>query len=199
MLSRSRHVLLSLAAIGAIGGFALVSLAQDDAPSSSGQANRAAGSGWIAIPEPIRVEHEHLHHNLQEAMRAGGETGSAAKRVQQALADHFEQENELVMPLLGLLGPLAEGEASEQMRPAIAMSEKVQELLPQFMEEHRAIHEAVDQLEKVAESEGKSEVAGFARRLRLHARHEEAVLYPAAIVVGQRVKDLLGDAPRRSR
>jgi len=91
----------------------------------------------IAIPEPIKVEHDHLHAQLKQAMQAGDKTGRAARQVQKALSGHFEEENELVMPLLGLLEPLAEGTVTEAMRPAIAMSKQVERKLPTFMAEHR--------------------------------------------------------------
>jgi len=145
----------------------------------------------IAIPEPIKVEHDHLHAQLKQAMQADGDTGRAARQVQQALSGHFEEENELVMPLLGLLEPLAEGEVTEAMRPAIAMSKQVERKLPTFMAEHREIHEAVDALEAAAEAEGKAQIAAFARRLRLHAQNEEVVLYPAAILIGRQVEHML--------
>lgn len=148
----------------------------------------------IRTPEPVRIEHAHLHEQLEQAMDVGGRTGQAAARVRDALADHFEQEDRLVMPLLGLLQPLAEGRADEAMRPAIEMSRQVQRMLPTFMDEHRVIHEAVDQLESAAEAEGKAEAAAFAKSLRLHAQTEEQVLYPAAILVGRQVEALLAEA-----
>lgn len=151
----------------------------------------------IRTPDPVRIEHAHLHEQLEQAMDAGGRTGQAAARVRDALADHFEQEDRLVMPLLGLLQPLAEGRADEAMRPAIDMSRQVQRMLPTFMAEHRVIHEAVDQLETAAEAEGEAEAAAFARSLRLHAQTEEQVLYPAAILVGRQVKALLAEAPHQ--
>jgi len=142
----------------------------------------------IRVPEPIRIEHEHLHEELARAVNAGGRTGEAAHRLEEALSGHFEEENELVMPLLGLLEPLAQGRVTEAMRPAVEQSRQVQEKLPRFLEEHRAIRDAVDRLVEAAEAEGKSDVAEFGRRLALHARHEEAVLYPAAILVGRQVE-----------
>jgi len=146
----------------------------------------------IAIPEPIKVEHDHLHAQLKQAMQAGDKTGRAARQVQKALSGHFEEENELVMPLLGLLEPLAEGTVTEAMRPAIAMSKQVERKLPTFMAEHRDIHKAVTALEAAAKSESKADVASFARRLRLHAQNEEAVLYPAAVLIGRQVEQMLG-------
>jgi len=151
----------------------------------------ASENSPIAIPEPIKIEHDHLHAQLKQATQAGGETGRAAQQVQQTLSGHFEEENELVMPLLGLLEPLAKGEVTEAMRPAIAISKQVERKLPTFLAEHREIHEAVNALEAAAKDEGKAQVAAFARRLRLHAQNEEVVLYPAAIVIGQQVEHML--------
>lgn len=199
-VSRTRRHVLVLTLLPAwIAAVNLLGVSHGGAQPQSEEADTTAGSSVIAIPDPVKVEHEQLHQNLKQAMQTGGETGEAARRVQKALADHFEQENQLVMPLLGLLKPLADGEINEEMRPAIAMSQKVKEQLPRFMKEHRAIHEAVDRLEKAAKSEGKVDVGDFARRLRLHAQHEEAILYPAAILVGQRVEAALNGSPRRSQ
>lgn len=165
----------------------------DDACCAHEAQGRSANS-MIAIPEPIRIEHDRLHEELARATSAGGETGEAAKAVRDALADHFHEENDLVMPLLGLLDSLADGESSPEMKPAIEMSRRVRHELPTFMAEHRAIHAAVDRLEKIAEREGDVEVADFARRLRHHAQHEEAVLYPAAILIGELVERRLSES-----
>ncbi len=174
-----------------VGIFGLAAQGYGQHGGSGGHPAADGASGPIAIPEPIKVEHEHLHAQLGRATQASGKTGDAARQVRQALADHFKEENELVMPLLGLLEPLAAGRVTQAMRPAVAMSQEVRRKLPQFLDEHRAIHRAVDALEAAAEAEGHPRIADFARRLRLHAETEEAVLYPAAVLVGERVADAL--------
>lgn len=189
-LSRNRNTQTVILFIATLGMLGLLGCAGQSAYHDHDQ-TAASPDSPITTPEPVRVEHEHLHAQLKHAMRAEGKTGVAAKQVHQALADHFEQENELVMPLLGLLRPLSEGKVTESMRPAIAMSQEVERKLPMFLKEHRAIHQAVDQLEQAAEAEGKDAVAGFARRLRIHAQTEETVLYPTAILVGRQVVQAL--------
>ncbi len=192
-LQRKDFSLLITGALIAGGALAVAttSLAQQEHQHQEHVCPMHAAQGAIAIPEPIRIEHDQLHEELAQALQAGGKTGEAARDVQQALAGHFEEENRLVMPLLGLLEPLAEQNVRGEMRTAIEMARQVERKLPSFLKEHEAIHEAVNRLERVAEEEGKSDIATFARRLRLHAQHEEVVLYPAAILVGRHLDDQL--------
>lgn len=148
----------------------------------------APQDGPIQTPEAIRTEHQHLHEQLEAAMSAGGKTGQAAKKVQQVLAPHFAEEEKLAMPPLGLLDDIAQGKVTPEMRPAIAMGEKLRANLPRFLEEHEKIKAALKDLEAAASAEDKPEQIEFARKLILHAQHEEQVLYPAAILVGEHVR-----------
>lgn len=46
----------------------------------------------------------------------------------------------------------------------------------------------MDNLVKVAKKENRMEFVLFAEKLNLHAKNEEEVLYPAAIIVGEYLK-----------
>lgn len=59
------------------------------------------------IPEPLKAEHAELHAELVDAMRAGGHTGDAAEKVAKLLHPHFVREEEIALPPLCLLAPLA--------------------------------------------------------------------------------------------
>ena len=60
--------------------------------------------------------------------------------------------------------------------------------LPRMLREHGDILAATDHLQTVALEEGSADVARLAEQLKLHARAEEEVFYPAAILVGELVK-----------
>jgi hypothetical protein len=60
------------------------------------------------------------------------------------------------------------------------------------LEEHKAIVAALQKLIKAASQEKKIEHIHFAEKLMLHARNEEEVLYPTAILIGEYVKLKLG-------
>ena len=50
----------------------------------------------------------------------------------------------------------------------------------------------MQRLRNAAQREGRSEIVDFAQQLMLHARTEEEVMYPAAILVGKFVRQRLG-------
>ena len=57
-----------------------------------------------------------------------------------------------------------------------------------MLREHQAVVAALAQLAAAAEKEKLPEHARFAEKLALHAKTEEDVLYPAAILVGEYLK-----------
>ena len=57
-------------------------------------------------------------------------------------------------------------------------------LAPKMLEEHVRIHAAVADLRAAAEAAGAEAQVELADELALHARTEEEVLYPAALLVG---------------
>ena len=144
------------------------------------------------IPEPLKAEHAELHAELARARAAGGRTGEAAKAVAEILHPHFVREEEIAMPPLALLTTLADNRLSPEMSDVLAMTESLEAELPQMLRQHKDIVAALERLSRAAEDEGKPEVARFAEKLILHARTEEQVLYPAAILVGRYVKLKLG-------
>jgi hypothetical protein len=68
-----------------------------------------------------------------------------------------------------------------------------------MLEEHSRIKAALADLEKAAEDQKQPELAEFARKLVLHARTEEEVLYPAAIILGEYLKAKLASGQAASR
>lgn len=142
----------------------------------------------FTIPEPLKIEHDELHEELAKATRAGGRVGETAQAVAQLLHPHFVQEEEFALPPLALLRPLAEDRLAPDMAEVLAMTDRLETELPRMLAEHEAIVAALDWLVEAARDDGKPDVARFAEKLILHARTEEDVLYPAALVVGRYVK-----------
>jgi hypothetical protein len=144
------------------------------------------------VPETLKAEHEELHAELARAIDAGGYTGEAAKVVAETLHPHFVREEQIAMPPLALLGSLAADKLTPEMADVLSMTDSLEAELPQMLKQHKAIVTALGRLQSVARDEGKPGIAAFAEKLILHARTEEEVLYPAAILVGRYVKLKLG-------
>lgn len=147
----------------------------------------------IEIPKPLQDEHEALHEQLRKATQAEGEVGSRAKTLASLMHPHFVKEDRIALPPLGLLGALARGDATPEMASVLALTDQLEVELPQMLAEHRAIMAALQDLREAAERAGRSDIVEFAEALAQHARIEEEVMYPAAILVGQVVRQRLGE------
>ena len=140
------------------------------------------------IPRPLVTEHEELHEALVRATKVRGRIGEAAREVATLLHPHFVAEEEYALPPLGLLQALAAGPVTPEMKDVLLLTDKLAADLPKMLAEHEAIVGALRKLVVAAKREKKPEWARFAAKLILHAQTEEQVLYPAAILVGERVK-----------
>ncbi|MCI0429968.1 MAG: hemerythrin domain-containing protein [Rhodospirillales bacterium] len=144
------------------------------------------------IPEPLKAEHDELHAELVDATKAGGRVGQAAREVARRLHPHFTREEEFALPPLGLLAPLAKGTVEPAMAGVLTLTDRLETDLPGMLAEHKEIVAAVGDLIAAAKAEKKPKHVRFAEQLILHARTEEEVLYPAALLVGRYVKLRLG-------
>ena len=149
----------------------------------------------LKIPESLELEHQDLHEQLYKGIKEGGKVGEAAKAVADVLHPHFEKEEEYALPPLGLLPSLSseqekiEGKITQDERDnIITMTDKLKQDLSHMIKEHNEIVVALNNLIEIAKTENKTEVVQFAEKLKLHAKTEEQVLYPAAILIGEYLK-----------
>lgn len=142
----------------------------------------------VQIPESVRAEHGEIHSTLVEATRAPGRVGVAARALAQVLEPHFEREEQIALPPLGLLAPLAAGERPPGAEAILAMSDTLRRELPRMLEEHTRIRAAVENLRRAAHAAHSPRYERLAGQLELHAQTEEQVLYPAAILVGDLIR-----------
>ena len=145
----------------------------------------------FTIPTPLQQEHEALHDELRRATQAGGDVGEAAKTLARLMHPHFVKEDQIALPPLGLLAALSRGEQPAQMAEVLTLTERLEGDLPAMLEEHRTIVAALQRLRETAERAGRKDIVAFAEQLVQHARTEEEVMYPAAVLVGRHVRLLL--------
>ena len=146
----------------------------------------------IIIPQSLKSEHEVLRNMLNYICHMPGKTGKTAKSIAAFIHSHFNKEEEYALPSLGLLPMLAESNVSIEMLPVIEMTDELKLHLPEMLSEHEKIDKLLKNLIKASESEKHPEASIFARELMLHAKTEEEVIYPAAILIGEHLKLMLG-------
>ncbi len=142
----------------------------------------------LTIPDSMKEEHDELHEELRKATMMPGEVGQAARKVAQILHPHFEKENEIALPEISVARALAEGKTSPDFAEAKSLCQRFGAEYPTMLEEHVNIVKALGELEKAAKAAGKPDVVEFTRKLTLHAKTEEALTYPAALMIGRLLK-----------
>lgn len=142
----------------------------------------------VAIPSSLVAEHEEIHARLVEATALPGAVGAAAKELAAVLDPHFARENQIALPPLGLLAPLAAGQKPGGLDEVLAMTDALRKELPAMLAEHVRIRAATRKLHAAAKQHNAPDVLEFAEALAAHARMEEEVLYPAAILVGDIIR-----------
>ncbi|MBA1149252.1 hemerythrin domain-containing protein [Ectothiorhodospiraceae bacterium WFHF3C12] len=148
------------------------------------------------IPEPLTHEHEVLHQRLHSAKDAGGAVAEATDNLIAALHPHFVREEEIAMPPLALLLPLSKGEYRRDMDEVLELTDALSAELPRMLEEHAQIRAAAQKLADAAKAAGRDDIVEFCDDLGVHARTEEEVLYPAALLVGELVRRHSSEASR---
>ncbi len=141
-----------------------------------------------SAPESLKREHAELQAWLVAASRSGGKTAAAAQAVARALQPHFAREEQYALPPLGALLRLVTGDIPPDSDRIIEMAESLKRDLNYMLHEHRGIVIELHKLMDAATVEKRSEYVDLAERLILHAKTEEDVLYPAAVLVGEYLK-----------
>lgn len=139
----------------------------------------------VGIPEAMAEEHKELHRDLKKATTARGEVGKAAKEVAKVLHPHFERENELALPVIGVATEVAEGKTPPDASIALKLTEIFKVEYEKMLQEHVEIVKALEVLERAARKAKKRDVIEFTRKLKLHAKTEEDLTYPAVLMVGK--------------
>lgn len=139
------------------------------------------------IPGPLQKEHDALHETLVKATNEPGGIGEAAREVARVLHAHFVREEEFALPPLALLAPIAAGRVQPEMAEVLTMVSRLKANLPAMLSEHKQIVDALENLRSAARAANRADYERFAEALVLHARTEEDVLYPAALLVGEHV------------
>jgi hypothetical protein len=84
--------------------------------------------------------------------------------------------------------PLSRNEFTPEMRAVLPMTDSLRAELGRMLEEHKAIGPPTKRLADAARAEGNAPVADLPQKLSLHAKGEEELFYPAALLVGEVVR-----------
>ncbi len=138
----------------------------------------------------MKEEHEELHNELKRATKLPGAVGKAARHVAEVLHPHFEKENELALPIIGIARELGEGKVSSDFPRAAELFKRFRPEYDNMLREHVEIVAALAKLEVAAKRAKKHSALEFAQKLKSHAKMEEELTYPAVLMAGRLLKQL---------
>lgn len=101
---------------------------------------------------------------------------------------HFKEEEDFVLPVLGLLPSLTTGNLPDQSKEVIQFCEHIRTQLQHLTVEHQLIKAYMDELMQVAKNENHPEVMVLEQELQNHAKTEEEVFFPSALLIGEYLK-----------
>ena len=141
------------------------------------------------IPAALRLDHDELRAVLVCATAEPGPIGKAAMRLAQLCLPHFEQEENIVFPVFGLLNELASGDVSPEMADLLPLIYAFH--AGQLGKEHQSIDAAIKALLQAARAEDCAQIVEFANKLQVHEQVEDAVIYPAVVLIGKYLRQRL--------
>ncbi len=151
-------------------------------------------AGKPEIPSSIQITHVLLLEQIHKMTLYKDSSGRVAIKIEDMMKHHFTEEENYILPTLGLLPLLANGQIPQQYDDVILLSEKAKSLMDHMSAEHQLITAYIKELKDVSNNDNLSEIIDFENQVSKHAISEEEVLFPAAILVGEYLK--LKSAPK---
>jgi hypothetical protein len=140
------------------------------------------------IPQSLRVEHEDTLQQLTELSRKSGPVGVEARKALSLFKEHLQREEEFILPPLTLLSQLADGKVSQDMRWAIAMSDRVKAEREKTYQQHTAITDAMNALATAARKAHDTAALNFAQAAVADSLTDLELIEPMSIVIGDYLK-----------
>lgn len=156
---------------------------------------RQEGSDYITqfpgkpeVPQCIKEEHEYLLDHIAKLSLTKDSTGRVATRTLELMRHHFQEEEDYMLVPLATLPSLASDIIPDQSSDIIRLTEKLRSQLTHINAEHQMIVAHLKELKVAAAYDGHPDFSWLEEQIYRHARAEEEVYFPAAILVGEYLK-----------
>jgi len=145
-------------------------------------------SGKSEVPSSIKQTHLHLLEQVHKMTFYEDSSSYIALKLENLMQHHFKEEEDFILPPLGLL-PLLEGDKIPQnISEIINSSKNVRSQMDHMSAEHQLISAYIEELKQVSDTDNLPEINGFENEIIHHAKSEEEIFYPTAILIGEYLK-----------
>jgi iron-sulfur cluster repair protein YtfE (RIC family) len=136
------------------------------------------------VPGSLMKQHEYL---LSKAKSFSVNNDSIAKELYEVIEYHFSEEEQYLFPVLGILPELAAGNIPEKTDSIVAFAEKFKTNSAKLLAEHQMITKLIGEY-RLKSKLNDTALIIFEKELLEHARFEEEIYFPAAVVIGDYLK-----------
>lgn len=140
--------------------------------------------GKPLVPSIIQGQHDSLLERLSAISSFQDSTGKTATKLRELLVHHFNEEEEFVLPVLGLLPLLADGNMPEEPGKILELTDRYKANRVHMNAEHQYIKALVSELVTIGSRENHLEPLEFERNIQQHAALEDEVYFPMVILIG---------------
>lgn len=144
--------------------------------------------GKPEVPATLKEDHIYLLKKLERIAFFQDSSGLTARKLKNLMQHHFQEEEDYVLSPLGLLPMLASGKIPEQSGTVIKLTEKFKSQLTHMNIEHQMIAAYLEEMRLADKDKNHPEIFEFEKEVHKHAKGEEEVFFPAAILVGDFLK-----------
>lgn len=141
--------------------------------------------GNTGVPSSIKDDHAALMASIKQLTTIDDSSGRVAIKLLELMQHHFKEEEDNVLPALGLLPFLASGQLPGQIQEFKPLADQLNVKIFHLEIEHQLIKAHIDELMKVSSSEQKAGIEQLESALMVHAKTEEEIFFPAAIVIAK--------------
>ncbi len=138
----------------------------------------------ISTPSSVKKEHEYLLDLIRQFSTEKDSAGRTANKILVTMEHHFSEEESYVLPPLGILPQLAKREVPAYSDSILALIKKFRTNSAHMIAEHQLINAYIEEWLNT-DGANRQEILFFKNELEAHARLEEEVLFPAAILIGE--------------
>lgn len=139
----------------------------------------------------LKAAHEELMHEVSAASKLDGPVGSAAREVEWILRPHLRKEEEVALPALEALKAIVRRARPKELQAMADMTDRLEREMSDIAAQHAVIVLALEGLASAAKLAGDERHIELTRKLADYMKMEQTVIYPAAVLVGDIVKEQL--------
>lgn len=145
-------------------------------------------TGKPNVPASIKERHDTILNQISHFTSLPDSSGKLAIKLKELMAHHFGEEEEYVLPALGVLPLLANGNLPVEKEKLVLLIDRFKSNFTHMLAEHQLIKAYLGELIQMSEKEHHPGLEFFKKELDAHASEEEEVFFPTVILIGEYLK-----------